>query len=183
MSSFFNLFKSKSDSDQNNHEIIAKNNPDETLDKAKAILIELLNNSGFVADVDAKIQNNQIRLDILGADDAGRIIGKEGRVIESIQTLVRAIFFKKYPDHKYYLSVDVENYFKNKIEKAKKIAISKSNQLNNENPVISLGMKSAIERKAIHLMFERKQNYKTYSTGKGELKEIFIELVSSGESV
>lgn len=178
MSGFFNLFKSKSDSSSNENDLTENNDIELYLSAGKEILSNLLNDSGFEATVSAFNRGNHIRLDISDTNDAGRIIGKDGRVIESIQTLVRAIFFKKFDSHKFYISVDVENYFANRIEKAKKLAISKSHTLNEDNRIVSLGLRSAMERKAIHLYFESKDNIKTYSTGKGDLKEIFLEYIS-----
>ena len=182
MSGFFNLFKSKDNiREQENNTGELDKEKEVFLERTKEILSSLLSDLGFEGKVLASFQANKIKLDIINVRDAGRIIGKEGRVIEAIQTLVRAISFKNAPNNKYYISVDVENYFTKKVEKAKKVALSKSQLLTDEKPTISLGTKTAVERKAIHLVFEKKENFKTYSNGKGELKEIFIERLNTGD--
>ena len=180
MSGFFNLFKQKRESDELEQPL--EKDKESFLNQTKDILQNMLNDLGFDGSVSASFRENKLKLDVLNVTDVGRVIGKDGRVIESIQTLVRAIAFKKSPNHKYHIIVDVENYFYKKIESAKKMAISRSQSITADNPIVSLGLKTAVERKAIHLVFEKKANFHTYSKGRGEVKEIFIELVKNGES-
>ncbi len=179
---FFNLFKqskqeegakSTFDLTEESSEVVI---PQETIDKSKDVLKNLLSDAGFDGDVVAKTNDNTIKLDIINTQDAGRLIGKEGRTLKALQTLVRAIFFKQFPDASYQVFVDLEKYRYNRIENVKKKAQKEAKELSKSQPSKRLEPMPAVERRAIHLLFENHKTVETYSEGEGAKRCVVLAL-------
>ena len=179
MVSFFNLFKNKSQ-DFNNENLgdsAQSLDTKEFLNSAKSILQELIDNCNFKGEVVAIEKNNTILLEIVNNSDAGRIIGKDGKTLEAFQTITRAIFYKHFPNCNYQLVVDLEHYRKKRIEKVKKAALSIAYSLSDKTPSKALEPMTAQERRAIHLLFENNDQFKTFSKNKGASRYVVIEKV------
>ena len=179
MVSFFNLFKNQSQdfSSQNSESNDPVLDSKEFLDSAKQILQGLLDKCNFIGEVVAIEKNNAILLEIVNNSDAGRIIGKDGKTLEAFQTITRAIFYKNFPNCNHQLIVDLEHYRKKRIEKVKKTALSVAYSLSDKTPSKALEPMAAPERRAIHLLFENNDQFKTYSKDKGSNRYVVIERV------
>ena len=98
--SLFNLFKSKeTETSADNLEKTTTKKlaiSDEMLEFAKESLQEILDLAKLDADVNTSIKDNCcIYVDIESENDSGRIIGRNGNMIESLQVILKAFIYKK----------------------------------------------------------------------------------------
>ncbi len=78
----------------------------EMLDKASKTLATMLDYLGLEASVKVEGRNTKINL-LVSSDDAGRIIGRKGQSLESLQLLVNRMAQKADPDFpKVYIDID-----------------------------------------------------------------------------
>ena len=79
---------------------------DEMVDSSKKILITMLDYLGLEGTVKAEKRTGKINL-LIASDDAGRIIGRKGQNLESLQTLVNRMMQKgDAPCPKIYIDID-----------------------------------------------------------------------------
>ena len=181
--SIFKIFKNK-DSETESTKNTETNRPkrkkipEEALDYCEEKLQSMLNLSGLDADVSAHIKDEYcIYIDIESETDSGRIIGRNGNMIESLQVLLKAMIYKKF-DTPIQLLIDVGGYVERRIESAKETAIIKSRQLSDKRPSIALEPMPASERRAIHIEFKENKRISSHSEGEGSNRHIVLEYTS-----
>lgn len=118
-----------------------------------------------------------IYLDIQNDSQASYIIGKDGQTLIALQTIVRAQLFKKFQSYTP-IFIDCNNYMANKIEKAQEKAQAVESLLCADTPMMELSPMSAIERKAIHTMYQHNTAIETSSIGSGHNRRVTLTLSS-----
>ena len=114
---------------------------------------------------------DEISLNIIGAADAGFLIGKEGRFVNSLQHLLNRMKDRNV-DKMIKLDVDGYNSRKeNTIIRKAKGACKKAERT--QKSVTLESMKPA-ERKIIHRFIEQDKNFRTITVGKGFMKRVVI---------
>lgn len=143
-------------------------------DQAKAIVQEILDKMGFMTLVSLKSEEeDNINLEIKG-EDMGRIIGRAGSSIDSLQYLASLIMSKKHSKRVRVL-VDAEGYR----EKRKRMVTQDADAIAKE--VESTGKEkafppmSAADRRIIHMHIqENYPNLTSYSRGEGAGRQLVI---------
>jgi spoIIIJ-associated protein len=143
-------------------------------DQAKAVVQEILDKMGFMTLVSLKSEEGDtINLEIKG-EDMGRIIGRAGSSIDSLQYLASLIMSKKHSKRVRVL-VDAEGYR----EKRKKMITQDADAIAKE--VESAGKErafppmSAADRRIIHMHIqENYPNLTSYSRGEGSGRQLVI---------
>jgi len=147
----------------------------EMIDYAINQLEIVLKLSGFGGKVILKnSENGQLLLEIIDAEDVGRIIGKEGMTLEAFQTLGKTFLFQKF-NVPVRLYLDIEDYRKKRIdslvsqaEKASKTVLTRARK-------VDLKPMNPEERRLIHGMFQNDKKIRSYSVGNGLYRHIVLE--------
>jgi len=106
-------------------------------------------------------------------DDANVLVGKNGKNIMALETLIN-IILKKRLNIKNKIMLDVNNYRKKKDIFLKDIAIKAGEEVLKAKRKVYLKPMNAYERKVVHKTLQNIKNVTTKSIGKGKLKKIVV---------
>ncbi|MFT5170701.1 MAG: putative RNA-binding protein Jag [Candidatus Marinamargulisbacteria bacterium] len=122
----------------------------------------------------------RIVLEVKSETDIGRIIGKEGSTIESIQILIKHFVIRKYAVP-VSIILDADGYRKRrgnlvrtKARKAAQVVLSGGESVHMENMPAS-------ERKTIHMLFQEDSDIETASEGEGSSRHVVINKRTDSE--
>ena len=138
--------------------------------------LEILGNlMSIKINTEIKIIENNFNVLII-SDKNAILIGKEGKNIDSLQTIMRQVI-KKETNMNIKVNVDVANYKVNKIKnleyQIKKIA----KEVLNTKIDTSLDRMNSYERRSIHTLLDKWENIETESIGEGKERHIIIKYV------
>jgi spoIIIJ-associated protein len=142
-------------------------------EEARQVLQNILDKMGFLAVVDAgEEEGERINLDVKG-EDMGRIIGKEGAMLKSLELIVGIILWKM-SGEKVRVSVDAGGY-KEKREKAlERLADEIAEEVEKTGQEKTLPRMEASDRRIIHLHLSKNDKVTTYSTGEGQDRRMTV---------
>ncbi len=150
-----------------------------TLNLARDILVELLENMQIEADVQGRIAEPRFQgdsatlvLDLHG-DDLGFLIGRKGETLAAIQHLVR-LMVNKVVQRRVHLLVDIEGYKVRRESALKKLALRIADQAARRGRKIALEPMSAYERRIIHVTLRNHPAVSTESVGEGTGRKVTI---------
>ncbi|MCD4829472.1 MAG: Jag N-terminal domain-containing protein [Candidatus Cloacimonetes bacterium] len=128
-------------------------------------------------DVQVKTSGRETRIKITGVRDKGYLIGREGRLLNSLQHLTHRMLLQQKAENPKVV-IDVDNYrtkqrdsFQSRIEKISKNVLDsgRSFTLDSMNPA---------ERRTVHQYIETQSKLKTTTIGDGQNKRVVIMLES-----
>ncbi len=103
----------------------------------------------------------------------GMLIGKEGKVLDSLQFLINRMVKKRLGESiKIYL--DINQYKAKKVERLSKMALRLGKKVKKSGKSILIGPYNPHDRRVIHLALKNDPSIKTESLGEGEMKKIRI---------
>ncbi|MFA5310350.1 MAG: R3H domain-containing nucleic acid-binding protein [Candidatus Paceibacterota bacterium] len=149
----------------------------EELEKIKGIIKDFFNQVGFVVEVDggAKEREGEDVLEInIKTSDAQTLIGKQGLVLADIQLLLRKVIKKK-TDKDFYLSLDVDNYKKNKEDYLRDVAQSVADEVSRTKKEKELPFTSSFDRRIVHMALADRKDVMTESVGEGEERKVIVK--------
>lgn len=122
-----------------------------------------------------RIHENSFNIMLVSSNNAA-LIGKEGKTIDSIQTIIRQVILNE-TNMNLKINVDVSNYKEKKLKKleyeikkiAKEVLATKIDA--------SLDPMNSYERRNIHNMIDSWKNLTTESVGEGKERHIIIKYV------
>lgn len=128
-------------------------------------------------NIDAKIylieeDDEKIVIEIESPNSA-IIIGKQGKNLEAIQTLVNVIMNKHYNKWTKVI-IDIGNYRMRKEKLLKKFAIETAYQVKETKKSVLLEPMNPFERRIIHIALKEFENIETLSEGDGTIKRIRV---------
>ena len=143
-------------------------------EEIKSFLKETLINMGIEPTFEMKIREQQISIKMF-SDKNGILIGKDGRTLKALQTIIRQHIYREINAYPYIL-LDVENY-KEKQQKhleflAKKLA---KEVLRTKQPIIMDNMNS-YERRVVHNILTKFDKIDSSSEGVEPNRHIVIKL-------
>ena len=148
---------------------------DEMVQFAQQQLEMILSLSKLSGTVTAPYQDTRmIILEISSSDDIGRIIGRDGQTIDALQTLVRAIVFKKF-NQGIRVRLDAGGYTNKRLEKVRDMALRLSRNLSPKNPRVVLPSMTASERREIHILFKTHERVESFSEGTGKNRHVILQ--------
>ena len=118
--------------------------------------------------------NDELCLEVLTATDSSRLIGKDGMTLDALQTIIRAIIFKKFGAN-VRVSINTEDYKRRREEQIRTQAEKALNTVITKNSRVSLRPMNAAERRLVHLIFENDNRIRTFSAGNGTYRHIVVE--------
>jgi spoIIIJ-associated protein len=144
---------------------------------AKEMLQTIVDLMGFMALVYVLDEtNDSVSLEIKG-DDLGRLIGKEGKAIESFQTLLFAMLKNKLK-RRIRVSLEIAGYKEKANNKILTLASKLAENVRSSGNPESLPPMNAYDRRLVHEMLSNDPNLSTHSEGEGKERHLIISLKS-----
>ncbi len=148
-------------------------------DLGKKILEEIINNMGIESQIETKTRDNLISYNIYSNNNS-MLIGKKGRILNSIQIYLKQAIFKKI-NIKTNIVIDIENYKSKQlyylIKDVKKIA----REVTLSKVPVKLDPMNSYERREIHNALSKFDYIKTESEGEEPNRYIVIKYKDKNE--
>lgn len=138
---------------------------------------EFFEKIGFIIEIEMeylKEEQDLIEVNVLKLEDAKMFIGKQGSMLADIQLLLRKVI-KKELGKEIYLSLDIDNYKKNKVNSYKSIANSAAEEVSTSGQKKTLPPLSAYARRIVHMELAKREDIETESIGIGEQRRLVVK--------
>lgn len=145
---------------------------EEQIEIAKNFTYDLIKLMGFESEISTSKKNGEIYIDIK-TKNVGKLIGKNGNTLDSLQFLINKMVNKKLK-YSVRLILDINRYRKRREEQLKKLASQWSETAKKKNKEITIGPFNTFERRIIHTTLKKDSLIKTESIGNGDTKKIKI---------
>lgn len=146
--------------------------PDGALEDACGFLCELLSKMGFEAEVEGKVEDNEIKLDVSGPR-MGLLIGKRGDTLDAVQYLT-SLYINREKHGYIKVSIDTENYRAKREETLINLAHGLERRVLREGRSVTLEPMSPNERRIIHSALQGRNRVQTYSIGEEPHRKIVV---------
>ena len=146
-----------------------------TLDAAKTFLTEVLESMDMKAEVKIKEENNEIRIDLVGAN-MGLLIGYRGETLDSLQYLVSLVVNKNHNEEYRRVILDTENYRAKREETLKRLASKIAYKVRVSGRVLKLEPMNPYERRIIHATLQNDLYIYTFSEGDEPYRRVVVDL-------
>lgn len=148
-------------------------------DLGKKLLEEIITNLGIECQIETMIRDNLISYNICSNNNS-MLIGKKGRILNSIQIYIKQVIFKKI-NIKTNIVIDIENYKSKQlyylIRNVKKIA----REVTLSKVSVKLDPMNSYERRQIHNALSKFDYVKTESEGEEPNRYIVIKYRDKNE--
>lgn len=141
---------------------------------AKEYLEVVVAAMGIEANIEAKLQENLLNINMTGKD-MGILIGRRGQTLDSLQYLTSLVVNK---DSEEYVRVvlDTENYRKKRETTLKDLAEKLAHRVVNTHKKIELEPMNPYERRIIHATLQKNNKIVTYSQGEEPFRKVVIDI-------
>lgn len=142
-------------------------------------LFTLLNSLGFPSEVEiSKKSRDKLFITITNEEDLGRIIGREGNTLESLQTLIRAFSYKKF-GVPFKIILDAGDYRKKRYDNLRGKAMRAARKVIQNGDSVALDPMNAAERRQVHMLFQKHKQVMSTSQGEGDDRHIVLDVKQS----
>lgn len=146
---------------------------DQLADTAVDVIKNILDRMGIDASIDEyEGDEGEIILDIVGAD-LGALIGRHGRTLDALQTLVVAATNRRL-DFRYPIVVDVEGYRSRRKEKLEGIAQGAADRAVRTGRAVQLRPMTSYERRIVHIVLRKDARVQTESEGEDPTRKVVV---------
>ncbi|MDO8986700.1 MAG: RNA-binding cell elongation regulator Jag/EloR [Coriobacteriia bacterium] len=146
---------------------------DKIADEAVSAIQSVLQGFDITAQIDEyEGDEGEIILDVVG-EDLGVLIGRHGKTLDSIQTLVGAIAHRR-SGTRYPVLVDVEGYRNRRRVKLEEIGRRAADRVARQHAPVKLRPMSSYERKVVHVCLRDDLRVKTESEGDEPYRQVVI---------
>lgn len=151
---------------------------DEELDRIADTAIEALQSIlkyfeiGEVTIDEYDGDEGELILDITG-DDLAVLIGRHGKTLEALQTVVSAITVRAI-GYRYPVVIDVEGYKARQRQKLENIARSSANRAATQHRSVKLRPMTPYERRIVHIALRDDSRVETASEGEGAARHVVV---------
>lgn len=134
-------------------------------------LLRLMGFESVTLDISEESENIFL-VSIFSEEDSGRIIGREGSVIQSITLLVNKMLSRDFKGCR--VRIDVEDYMKKREDsfKEKVVEIARRAELLTEEHIIK--NLNSYERRIAHMIIKDFEGVESRSEGEGDIKDLVI---------
>lgn len=161
------LFKSK----KTKVEILVK---DEVLTYLKELLLDVVSKMGIDAKVEAKIRDTHLKFSLF-SDHNAILIGKGGRTIESLQTILKYAVSNK-THFNVSVTVDVEDYKEKQAKKIQFLAKNIAREVLSTGVEAKLDSMNSYERRLVHEEVSKISGVHTVSEGEEPNRYVVIKV-------
>lgn len=141
-------------------------------EQALNVLQDLLEHMELEADLDIRDDGEEIVIDIEGKD-SGRVIGKKGQTLDSLQFIVNKIVNRDLDGRRHVL-LDSGDYRERREESLVSMAERQAERAVKKGEVVSLRPMSPRDRRVVHLSLAKFPGVITESSGRGAGRRIQI---------
>ena len=141
----------------------------ETIEK---YIVSVITAMGFDVLVDVQYEDNTYKVNI-DTNNNSLIIGANGKNLYALETLVKQVLTNIYHRH-FYVSLDVNDYFKNKEEKLKRFAYKIAAEVGKTKIDAKLDPMPNYDRKVIHKVLKDVHYVNTKSYGEGKSRYLIV---------
>jgi|LSQX01.1.fsa_nt_gb spoIIIJ-associated protein len=161
------LFKTK----KTKIEVVVK---EEVLKYLKDLLLDIVEKMGLKANVEAKIRDNHFKFTLF-SDNNSILIGRNGRTIDSLQTILRYTISNK-TRLGIRVTLDVENYKEKQIKRLEILGRNIAKEVLATGVEAKLDSMSSYERRIIHEAVSKISGVHTQSEGEEPNRYVVIKL-------
>lgn len=147
---------------------------DEILSYLKQILSDIVSKMGIKANIEAKIRDNNFKLSLY-SDNNAILIGREGRTIDSLQTILKNAVSNK-THFRINISLDVENYKEKQLKRIIRLARNVALQTLETGVEAKLDSMNSYERRLVHEEVSKIEGVHTVSEGEEPNRYVVIKL-------
>ncbi|MCY3895544.1 MAG: Jag N-terminal domain-containing protein [Chloroflexi bacterium] len=140
--------------------------------EAEELLENLLDRMGFVADFDL-VSEEPLAYNIVGDDDFGRLIGRQGETLRAFGYLVNLMLGRRM-GRPCRVIVDVNGYRQRRADQLAELAETLADEVRATQEPITLEAMPANERRLVHVALADDEDVRTYSIGEGDERRVVI---------
>ncbi len=141
----------------------------------KETLELMLGHLGFVFEVREETRPTGVTLNIL-TRDPGRLIGRNGRVLDDLQYLLNRVLSGSEEDRGAIL-VDVENYRAQQVDEFRQRILAVMERVRQTGHPVTLGPMNSFDRRLVHTTCQEAGDLETESiAGEGKFKKVIVRL-------
>ncbi|PID73124.1 MAG: RNA-binding protein [Desulfobacterales bacterium] len=142
-------------------------------------LVEIVRLMGFTAAVTTTVSGRNIEFVLQSSEHEAELTGEEGRVLDSLQYLLRKIAGRKV-DGSVRLNLDVGDYRARRLAEMKVLATELAEQVRQDGKTQAIPALSPAERREIHILLQGDDEIRSRSVGDGIFKKVLIYKPGSG---
>ena len=140
--------------------------------EAEELLESLLDRMGFVADFDV-VSEDPLAYNIVGDDDFGRLIGRQGETLRAFGYLVNLMLGRRL-GRPCRVIVDVNGYRQQREDQLAELAETLADEVRSTQEPITLEAMPPNERRLVHVALADDEDVRTYSIGEGDERRVVI---------
>jgi len=142
-------------------------------DEAQQILQTILDKMGFMAIVDAEEREEGAVLLSVKGEDMGRIIGKEGAMLKSLEVIANAMVWK-ITGQRTRINIDAGGYKEKREKVLEKLAAEIAEEVEQTGKERVMPFMSAADRRVIHMYIKNNPKITSFSKGEGKDRRMVI---------
>ena len=139
---------------------------------AKQMLQDILDKMGFLSKVESKKEDESIELKVTG-EDMGRIIGKEGTTLRSLEILVGTMM-RNVIGEKIRVNIDAEDYKEKRKQALERLANNVADEVAQTGQEKAMPHMNAADRRLVHLALKENAKVTTFSKGEGRERRLVV---------
>jgi spoIIIJ-associated protein len=124
-------------------------------------------------DMQVTQRNNHFNINIKGVDNPGFLIGKEGKMLNSIQHLLNRVM-ESSGGQQTKVFVNVDSYREKREDMIRSKVKSVVKKVQSRGKSVTVDQMNAADRRTAYRYLEKEPQLKTMTIGKGELKKIVV---------
>jgi spoIIIJ-associated protein len=140
----------------------------------------LVSAAGLKGSVSAKVEGENIDIDVLG-DDLGFLVGTKGATLLALQDLTRVVSQRRLGDHETRLRVDVAGYREKRREALSRFALKVAEDVKTSGQARALEPMNSSDRKIVHDALTEVEGISTRSEGSDPFRRVVVALASISE--
>lgn len=142
------------------------------LDQAKKDLGHILELMGCPSEIVVSSDMDTVDIQIQG-DYVKEIIDQNGKVLDSLQYILRKIISQKYSE-KATISIDAGNFRKNRVKELKELGLKLAEEAKQTGKTRSISSLNPSERRVVHVALQDDKEIRSRSVGDGLFKKVLI---------
>ena len=144
----------------------------ENLAAIQADLHQLLTLMGLPSDVQVVFEQNTVQCNIAGPHE-GQIVGPEGRILDSLQYLLRKMVSRHLPD-RVMLALNAGDFRERRTEELKVRAVELAELVKADGKTQAILALNPSERRVVHMVLQEDKGVRSRSVGEGLFKKVLI---------
>ncbi len=140
--------------------------------EAEDLLESLLERMGIMADFDL-VSEDPLSYNIVGDDDFGRLIGRQGETLRAFGYLVNLMLGRRL-GRPCRVNVDVNGYRQRREDQLAELATTLADEVRSTQEPITLDAMPPNERRLVHVALADDEDVRTYSIGEGDERRVVI---------